>query len=441
MRIRKIRNIERRLTTSVRGLPSGGVLGLLLFTSQLAGLGCGGRTMLGSLPTVGPVGGSAATSEQNTGGSGAGGAQAGGGLQPEGGSILLSGGLAAGGTPTGGVSMGGAVSGASGSSGSDTHPLWRESSQPFCSDSTPWVGLLKVWSDARGVFVLGTLGGLPTISANTGSGWNTTYTWPWPSLPSDQLFGAPGVGLKGFVNGPLIVYNARGDVFSCPIEFIDGGVASCSGAQSARDVAVVNSNLAYAVYQDRVLRFDGNFWTQLGGPLTGGPGLTFFQQSVWADASTIVAVADGGVWVIPSGGDPVLQKGLPEVSFGAVWGFGASDIWIGNVEGQLYHYDGVAWSLKASIPGDCGGIYKLWGSEGSLFVLTRNLFGRWDGSGITTLSSLPCDAAARFEDAFEDLWGNSPSEVFVVLENRTPGIAGCGPVQVQWFNGSVVSPL
>jgi len=53
MQIRKIRNIERRLTTSVRGLFSGGVLGLLLFTSQLAGLGCGGRTMLGSLPTVG----------------------------------------------------------------------------------------------------------------------------------------------------------------------------------------------------------------------------------------------------------------------------------------------------------------------------------------------------------------------------------------------------
>ena len=150
MQIRKISNIERRLTTSVRGFPLGGVLGLLLFTSQLGGLGCGGRTMLGSLPTVGTVGGSAGTSEQNTGGSGAGGAQAGGGLQPDGGSILGSGGLAAGGTPTGGVSMGGTVSGgASGSSGSGAHPLWRESSQPFCSDSTPWVGFLQVWSDGR----------------------------------------------------------------------------------------------------------------------------------------------------------------------------------------------------------------------------------------------------------------------------------------------------
>ena len=403
--------------------------------------------MLGSLPTVGTVGGSAGTSEQNTGGSGAGGAQAGGGLQPDGGSILGSGGLAAGGTPTGGVSMGGTVSGgASGSSGSGAHPLWRESSQPFCSDSTPWGGLLKVWSDARGVFVLGTLGGLPTISANTGSGWNTTYTWPRDNiLPSDQLWGAEGVGLKGFVKGPLIVYNAPTlpgySGFGCPIEFIDGAVASCSGAQSVRDVAVVNSNLAYAVYQDRVLRFDGNFWTQLGGPLPGDGAASLFGPSVWADASTIVVVADGGVWVIPSGGDPVLQKGLPEVSFGAVWGFGASDIWIGNVEGQLYHYDGVAWSLKASIPGDCGSIFKLWGSEGSLFVLTPNLFGRWDGSGITTLSSLACDFFLDGTAQFDDLWGNSPSEVFVVLENRTPGIAGCGPTHVQWFNGSVVSPL
>ena len=386
--------------------------------------------MLGSLPTVGPVGGSAGTSEQNTGGSGAGGAQSGGGLQPKGGSILGSGGLAAGGTPTGGVSMGGTVSGGdSGSSGSGSHPLWRESYQPFCSSPAVVVGSLNVWSDARGVFVLASLDSdPPTISTNTGSGWNTTYAWPSypPWMPE-------GVGLKGFVNGPLIVYPGPG----CRIEFIDGPVASCSGAQSVRDVAVVNSSLAYAVYQDRVLRFDGSFWTQLGGPLQGGPGLPFFQQSVWADASTIVVVADGGVWVIPSGGDPVLQKGLPEVNFGAVWGFGASDIWIGNVEGQLYHYDGVAWSLKASIPGDCGWIYKLWGSEGSLFVLTPNLFGRWDGSGITTLSSLACDDTAQFKD----FWGNSPSEVFVVLEDRTHGTAGCGPAQVQWFNGSVVSPL
>jgi len=386
--------------------------------------------MLGSLPTAGAVGGSAGTSEQNAGGSGAGGAQAGGGLQSDGGSILGSGGLAAGGTPTGGISMGGTVfGGANGSSGSGAHPPWRESSQPFCSDSMPLFGFVKVWSDARGVFVLGTLDGLPTISANTGSGWNTTHTWPSdpPWMPGEG-------GLKGFVNGPLIVYPGNG----CPIEFIDGAVASCSGAQSVRDVAVVNSNLAYAVYQDRVLRFDGNFWTQLGGPLPGAGTAPFAGLSVWADASTIVVVADAGrVWVIPSGGDPVLQKGLPEVDFWAVWGFGASDIWIGNVEGQLYHYDGVAWSLKASIPGECGSIFKLWGSEGVLFVLTQNLFGKWDGSGITTLSSLACYPTA----GFDDLWGNSPSEVFVVLDSRTPGIAGCGPAQVQWFNGSVVSPL
>jgi hypothetical protein len=136
-----------------------------------------------------------------------------------------------------------------------------------------------------------------------------------------------------------------------------------------------------------------------------------------------------------------LQTGPPEVNFGAVWSFGTSDTWIGNVEGQLYHYDGVAWSLKASIPGDCGSILKLWGSEGSLFVLTRNLFGRWDGSGITTLSSLACDDAAHSEAEFENLWGNSPSEVFVVLANRAHGTAGCGPAQVQWFSGSVVSSL
>ncbi len=423
MRIRKIRNIERRLTTSVRGFPLGGVLGLLLFTSQLSGMGCGGRTMLDSLLTVNTVSGSTGTSGQNAGGMG--GTQGGGDSQPEGGSSPGSG-------STGGASMGDAVSG--GASGSGSHPLWRKSSQPFCSSLGSSVGSLHVWSDARGAFVLASLDGeakLPTvstnISTNTGSGWNTTYTWS--GYDFDRA-----LGLKGFVNGPLVAYLGP----SCPIGFVDGGVASCSGAQPVDDVAVVNSNLAYAVYQDRVLQFDGNFWTQLGGPLPAAGAAPFLARSVWADASTIVVVGDAGhVYVIPSGGDPVLQTGLPEVDFFAVWAFAASDIWIGSADGQLYHHDGVTWSLKASIPGNCGSIHKLWGSDGSLFVLTQSLFGRWDGSGITTLSSLACDLTA----SFYDLWGNSPSEVFVVLEDRTHGIAGCGPAQVQWFNGSVVSPL
>lgn len=377
MQSRKASSIEKRLTTSMRVSPLSGVVSLLLFTLQLSGIGCGGRTMLDGRPTVGTAsGGSTGTSGQNTGGTGSG---------------------------------------------------WRESHQPFCSSPAASGDILRdlqVWSDARGVFVLvGFDSGSSTISTNTGSGWNATYTW-------SSRDGLPG--LTGFPNGPLVVY--PGSV--CPIDFIDGGVASCAGAQNVNDVAVVNSNLAYGVYQDRVLRFDGNFWTQLGGPLpSAGQRLA---ESVWADASTIVVIADGGrVFVISPGGDPVLQTGIPGVDSHGVWGFGASDIWIGNNEGQLYHYDGVAWSLKASIPGDCHQIWKLWGSEGSLFVLTSSLFGRWDGSGITTLSSLACDDTA----SFWDLWGNSPSEVFVVLEDRTHGIAGCGPAQVQWFNGSVVSPL
>jgi hypothetical protein len=319
-----------------------------------------------------------------------------------------------------------ASGGASGSSGSGSHPLWRESHQPFCSSPAASGDILRdlhVWSDARGVFVLvGFDSWSSTISTNTGSGWNATYTW-------SSRDGLPG--LTGFPNGPLVVY--PGPV--CPIDFIDGGVASCAGAQTVNAVAVVNSNLAYGVHQDRVLRFDGNFWTQLGGPLpSAGLRLAF---AVWADESTIVVIADGGrVFVISPGGDPVLQTGIPGGDFNGVWGFGASDIWIGNNEGQLFHYDGVAWSLKASIPGNCQQI-GLWGSEGSLFVLTQSLFGRWDGSGITTLSSLACDENARFAG----LWGNSPSEVFVVLEDQEHVTAGCGTAQVQWFNGSVVSPL
>jgi len=172
MRIRKIRNIESaddkraRFSFGRRAWP-------LLFTSQLSGMGCGGRTMLDSLLTVNTVSGSTGTSGQNAGGMG--GTQGGGDSQPEGG-------RQSGLRQHGGASMGDAVSG--GASGSGSHPLWRKSSQPFCSSLGSSVGSLHVWSDARGAFVLASLDGeakLPTvstnISTNTGSGWNTTYTW------------------------------------------------------------------------------------------------------------------------------------------------------------------------------------------------------------------------------------------------------------------------
>lgn len=201
------------------------------------------------------------------------------------------------------------------------------------------------------------------------------------------------------------------------------------------DLAVVNRNLAYAVALDRLVQFDGSFWTQVGeGDIEGG------ARAVWADAETVVLAGAGAhIYAIQSGKDPVSLPGLPErMSFVAAWGFGASDLWVASADGQLFHHDGNQWSLKTSL--DYGGAKypvgprtRLWGQGGRLFVILGNLFGRWDGTRVEILDSL--DGKAYFEG----LWGNSPSEVFLGVHD--PDLSHACPLRARWWNGKTVGPL
>ena len=437
----------------------------VLFTSGWTGIGCG-RTKLGDFPSVAGTGGNSGTSKQDggpsdgrreggpfagtggglgarpdaagTGGLGVGGVATG-GTGPGRGGAAGTGGLGAGGAATGGTCPGGG-----GAAGVAAQPLWRDSPSPLCSNTEQYPGdqVGDVWSDERGIFILttGWTSGT-TIFANAGKGWQTTMTWPsWTCF----LAG----GLRGFVDGPLVVYEGashdRGVCGSrtCSIQFVDQNVASCSSAASmTADVAVVSANLAFSLSRDRVLQFDGNYWTQLGGPLPSAG--TGSARAMWANASTIAIAADAGrIYIIQPGQDPVVQTGLPDADFTAIWGFGASDIWAGNAEGQLYHYDGANWSLKASLQDSsqgssaAPGIVKLWGSEGALFMISSATLGKWDGASITVLDSL--DGVSQY---YQGLWGNSPSEVFVTLFDGESTASACGPFKARWWNGSVVAPL
>lgn len=308
----------------------------------------------------------------------------------------------------------------------DVVATWRESRAALCVGTGPYPTVADVWSDSRGVFLLAAEDSRPaTIRKNLGKVWETSYAWPPGTV---QMTG----GLKGFQGGPLVVYG--GSPYG--IQLVDDQGAHVSGAGGGSDVAVVGPELAYAIYSDRVLRFDGAFWTQLGSPLP--PAGQVNTRALWADSSVLVVAADAGrVFVIRPDRPPVLQTGLPETDFTAVWGFGADDLWLGSADGQLFHYDGTRWTPKATLQGDCVGIRKLWGSEGELFVLSRSLFAKWDGSRIEVLASLPCDDTAEFQG----LWGNSRREVFISLVDRSQAAPGCGPIQVRWYDGASVSPF
>ena len=413
--------------------PGGTMIGGRAGITGAAGIrGAGGVLPSGAgAGGAGDVGGMAGRATGGSGGMGSGGVggRASGGTA--GTTTIGSGGLATG-AVDGGTSTGGAV----GTDGAVDHggpPLWRNSYSRFCENTADsYANVIQVWSDDRGVFLIvqdydRSLP--PSIRANTGNGWQTTYAWP--NGTSMDYEG----GLRGFVDGPLIAYG----ISHCAIQLVDSNGAVCSGAPTgSTSIAVVDASLAYSAYEDRVLRFDGSLWTQLGDPLPSNPAATTRPRArgIWADSSIIVVVANEGsvYFVDPSSGQAVLQAGLPKSDTAAVWGFGSKDIWIGNDAGALYHYDGTTWSLAPPIVEGSGlPNVRLWGSEGKLFVATATVFAEWDGSRFSVLESLTSHGM------YNDLWGNSPEEVFITV-NRGDD-KDCGPFQVRWFDGSVVGPL
>jgi hypothetical protein len=421
-------------------------IALVLAAGVLGGSGCGrsrmadlhvtradGDTAQPANPDAAPdgrpsdraIGGNAGTGAPGMGGGTAGAGGAGG-----------AGGVSMGAGGAGGVSAGG-----TGAIDASAEPLWRSSYEPFCQTADAGSLAIDLWSDDRGVFLLTSESSTnrPAIWTNLGTGWRLTFDWPGEVAAMYQG------GLKGFADGPLVVYGG----LPCGIQFVDGTNAECSGAASlTTDLSVVGADLAYAVCYDRVLKFDGDLWTQVGGAL---PGLGL-ANAVWADSATIVVAAGGSrgeslVFTIEADGDAVLLPGLSsQVEPMAVWSFGASEIWVGGAQGQLVRYDGTAWSEKATIPytgsgskpvsGTSGiGKIKLWGNGGRLFAIAGNTFGEWDGARFKVLDSLGGDSY------FAGLWGNSSSEVFLAVQDPRSAAAACAPIRIRWFDGTAVGPL
>ena len=344
--------------------------------------GRGGGGMAGAVSSGGVVTGG---KEGGPGGAGSGGAVTGGkggGPGGAGGGVVLT--RDAGDEPTDDAPPDGAT------------PLWRNSYEAFSQRVGGFYPLVaSVWSDDRGVFLLTyDDSSPPAIWANLGQGWQTSYTWP----QGTSMVSSPGKdGLRGFVDGALVTMGLS----PCSIQFVDSQGARCSGAgREIVDVSIISANLAYAIYySDRILRFDGSFWTQLGDPLPPPATLVVGQlrtNALWADATTMV-------------------------------------IWVGGSDGSLFHYDGAGWTLRGSLTADGYGIIKMWGIDGNLFMVTSTEFAEWDGSRVITLESLGSD------QLYKDLWGNSVKEVFVTLESYQD--ANNPIFQVRWFDGSSIHPL
>jgi hypothetical protein len=196
-------------------------------------------------------------------------------------------------------------------------PKWKSSGDTLCTEMQTNIMSHSVWSDSRGVFVLVSGSGngdyyyeyedtlIPTdvgtpisvimppgfgtcvgegcpsikIYFNDGNGWETIYQ-------EDQI---PDIGwdesqLTGFDKGPLVVYGyhemffEEGGTSACGLATIENGTKTCEPIYYVDDVFIVNDDLAYAIYDGEVIRYNGDSW----GPLPGALVDRWVNQ-IWAN--------------------------------------------------------------------------------------------------------------------------------------------------------------
>jgi hypothetical protein len=151
------------------------------------------------------------------------------------------------------------------------------------------------------------------------------------------------------------------------------------------------------------------------GPTDGG--IPVDLSGVWTDGPTDVwIVADLGVIAHWDGTTTTITPSGTTSDLGTIWGTGPNDLWAGgscindpNCTGStMLHWDGTAWSTVANFPGKYD-ISQIWGF-GANDVWAVSDFGdlfHFDG---TAWTRSPTPTAL----SLSGVWGSDPSHVWIV---------------------------
>jgi hypothetical protein len=221
---------------------------------------------------------------------------------------------------------------------------------------------------------------------------------------------------------------------ACGIRELDGERSVCSAAQAGIEGVIgVRPDLAWAAYRARVLRYDGDSWTQFGPALGQG----IFAHAIWADEERILVGTGSGVY--ESDTDRANFRG--PTSDREIWSLTRSgrDTFVGSDDGEVLRRRGsgdwtAIWREEHDCGEDRGLVNRMWSAEGEVYFKTARSWVRWDDDEATTLETLDCGD----RELFLDVSGTGPERSFAV---RTRSNVECGDVEVLWFDGQRIRSI
>jgi hypothetical protein len=236
----------------------------------------------------------------------------------------------------------------------------------------------------------------------------------------------------------------------------DGGTT-----KSLLGVAGSGPDDVWAVGEDATtLHFDGKTWTQTSAPTESTEGMTLL--GVWASSKTQAWVAgvdesigvlrhftgktweiapisastslweawgvgSNDVWMVGSDNKGAGKQGFvlrgdgthfdrmpfEGASLRAVGGTSSDDVWMGAYTGELYHWDGTAWSATPAIQAESH-LLAIWAAAKNdvWAVGFDGLILHYDGTSWTRSST-------KTQEILWSVWGSSAKDVWVVGNNGT----------------------
>jgi hypothetical protein len=147
------------------------------------------------------------------------------------------------------------------------------------------------------------------------------------------------------------------------------------------DVWAAAPNDVIAVGSGEILRYNGEEWISESDGDTGG---------LW------------GVWGASSDNPHYIGTG----GFRGIWGSSAEDVFVVGINGRIFHFDGVEWSLMES--GTESYLFSVWGTSSS-DVYAAGIDGtmlHFDGNAWRPLES-------GTDSQLWSIWGISSGDIFV----------------------------
>jgi hypothetical protein len=155
---------------------------------------------------------------------------------------------------------------------------------------------------------------------------------------------------------------------SLSVAALPGGHVGVSGFLSLGPAEVVAVSTARLAYRYRGQTF-GQFRPLGPDPITATENLAVWgprADDLWmTNAKGEVWRFDGAAWTL------AFTVPGTDVPARAVWGTGASDVWVGAADGRVYHHDGQAWTTHELAPNIA--IDAVWGSgSGEIWAFARS---------------------------------------------------------------------